>query len=157
MVVEPGSVDTRTGIRTRSDQFVTSGALLPAVHVSPDNWKVVRPRGSQRGSHLNMMLGIPGVPIVVIMGPCRSNMTAPALPSASKPGPCRLSIIQPAHDTLRIRFEHLIDHRRQQETWTVGRRLARPYARVRVTLLLIRSARHVCGSQAALQECHGSR
>ena len=38
------------GIQARSDQSVTSGASLPAVHVSPKNWKVVRPRGSQRGS-----------------------------------------------------------------------------------------------------------
>ena len=29
---------------------MTSAALLPAVHVSPENWKVVRPCGSQRGS-----------------------------------------------------------------------------------------------------------
>jgi hypothetical protein len=36
---------------------VTSGALLSAVHVSPENWKVVRPRGSQRGSRPHMMSG----------------------------------------------------------------------------------------------------
>ena len=44
------SVDTRVGVRTRSDQAVTLDAALSAVHVSPENRKVVRPRGSQRGS-----------------------------------------------------------------------------------------------------------
>jgi hypothetical protein len=39
------------GVRTCSDQSVTSGELLPDVHVSPENRKAVRPRGSQRGSH----------------------------------------------------------------------------------------------------------
>jgi len=39
------------GIRTRSDQSATSGLSLPAVHVRPADYKVVHPRGSQRGSH----------------------------------------------------------------------------------------------------------
>ena len=51
------SVDSCAGVRTRSDQSVTSGALLSAVHVSPKNWKVVRPRGSQRGSRPHMTPG----------------------------------------------------------------------------------------------------
>ena len=46
----------RTCLRTtqmlvRGSRFsraaMASGALLPAVHASPENWKVVRPRGSQ--------------------------------------------------------------------------------------------------------------
>jgi hypothetical protein len=44
------SVVTRAGIRTRSDQFVTSGSSLPVVQAGPDHPKVVHPRGSQRGS-----------------------------------------------------------------------------------------------------------
>ena len=35
------------GVRTRSDQSVTSDELLPDVHMSPENWKAVRPRGSR--------------------------------------------------------------------------------------------------------------
>ena len=42
------------GIRTRSDQFVTSGSSLPVVHGRPKSKKVVRPRGSQRGSRWHM-------------------------------------------------------------------------------------------------------
>lgn len=36
------SVDSRTGIRARSDQFVTLGESVSAVRVSPENRKVVR-------------------------------------------------------------------------------------------------------------------
>jgi hypothetical protein len=51
------SVDTRVSIRTRSEQSATSDALLRAVHMSPENWKVVRPCGSQRGSRPHMTPG----------------------------------------------------------------------------------------------------
>ena len=44
------SVDTSVGVRTRSDQSVTSGAFLLAVHGSLQNREVVRPCGSQPGS-----------------------------------------------------------------------------------------------------------
>jgi hypothetical protein len=44
------SVGTRAGIRTRSDQSVMSGTLLPVVRASPSHQKVVHPCGSQRGS-----------------------------------------------------------------------------------------------------------
>ena len=54
------SVDTRVGVRTRSDQAVTLDAALSAVHVSPENRKVVRPRGSQRGSRPHMTSGAGG-------------------------------------------------------------------------------------------------
>jgi hypothetical protein len=40
-----------------SDQLVTSGTSVAAVQVSPGNWKVVRPCGSQRGSRLQMPPG----------------------------------------------------------------------------------------------------
>jgi hypothetical protein len=50
-LVVPGSVVTCAGVRTRPDQAVTSAASLPAVDVGPENRKVVRPCGSDRGSH----------------------------------------------------------------------------------------------------------
>src|ERR1700726_2294324 len=40
-------VGTRAGIRTRSDQSVMSGTLLPVVRASPSHQKVVHPCGSQ--------------------------------------------------------------------------------------------------------------
>ena len=56
----PGAAGTRTpafrsvvpcaGIRTRSDQYVTSGSSLPVVQLGPEHSKVVHPCGSQRGS-----------------------------------------------------------------------------------------------------------
>jgi hypothetical protein len=52
------SVDTRTGIPTRSDQSVTSAGIMSAVHVSPENCKAVHPCGSQRGSQPNAVPGI---------------------------------------------------------------------------------------------------
>jgi hypothetical protein len=77
------SVVTRAGIRIRSDQFVTSAALLPVVHVSPENWKVVRPRGSQRGSRPHMTPGHRGALVLVTdIGPSTGEGTTPcpALP-----------------------------------------------------------------------------
>jgi hypothetical protein len=44
------SVAPCAGIPTGSDQFVTSGSLPPDVHIRPENYKVVHPHGSQRGS-----------------------------------------------------------------------------------------------------------
>jgi hypothetical protein len=44
-------VDSSAGIQTRSDQSATSDLSLPAVHIRPENYKVVHPCGSQRGSH----------------------------------------------------------------------------------------------------------
>ena len=44
-------------IRTRSDQSVTSAAILSAVRISPKPRKVVRPSGSQRGSQPNTAHG----------------------------------------------------------------------------------------------------
>ena len=41
----------------RSDQFVASGESVSAVHVSPENRKVVRLCGSQRGSQPMLRLG----------------------------------------------------------------------------------------------------
>jgi hypothetical protein len=39
------------GVQPRSDKFVTSGLRLSVVRMGPGNPEVVRPRGSQRGSH----------------------------------------------------------------------------------------------------------
>jgi hypothetical protein len=36
------------GFRTRSEHSTTSDASLPAVHVSPKSWKLVRPAGSRQ-------------------------------------------------------------------------------------------------------------
>jgi hypothetical protein len=44
------------GIRTRSFQSATSGSSPPAVHICPENYKVVHPRGSQRASHRPVVL-----------------------------------------------------------------------------------------------------
>ena len=44
------SVVPCAGIRTRSDQSVTSDAIPAVVHASPESRKVVRSCGSQRGS-----------------------------------------------------------------------------------------------------------
>ena len=44
------SVDSRVGVRTRSEQSVTSTLLLPVVQSGPEHQRVVRPCGSQRGS-----------------------------------------------------------------------------------------------------------
>jgi len=41
------SVDASAGVRTRSDQSVTSGDFFPVVRGSPENRRVVRPRGSR--------------------------------------------------------------------------------------------------------------
>ena len=35
------SIDSCAGVRTRSERFVTSGAVLPAVHVSPEKREAV--------------------------------------------------------------------------------------------------------------------
>jgi hypothetical protein len=43
---QPVDVDSRTGIRTRSDQFVTSPVFRSAVRSSPENRGVVNPCGS---------------------------------------------------------------------------------------------------------------
>ena len=43
-------VDTRPRVRTRSDQFVSSGLCLSDVHLGPGHPEVVHPCGSQRGS-----------------------------------------------------------------------------------------------------------
>ena len=72
------TVDTRVGFRIRSDRSVTSGVLLPAVRVNPDNWKVVRPRGSQRGSR---SLRTPGVPPPWPTSP-RQSLARPGAPEA---------------------------------------------------------------------------
>ena len=51
------SVAARARVQTRSGQYATSDVLLRAVHVSPENWKVVRPCGSQHGSRAHMTPG----------------------------------------------------------------------------------------------------
>lgn len=44
------SVDTRVGVRTRSEQSMASGASAGVVHASTDSLRLFRPCGSQRGS-----------------------------------------------------------------------------------------------------------
>ena len=92
------SVDTRTGIRTRSDQSLTSGAFPSAVRVSPRGGKVVRPCGSQPGSHPNTAPGIvtpwcssPRADLLPVTWPrvCPTQ-TPPSNPIAAKPGDGRV-------------------------------------------------------------------
>jgi hypothetical protein len=51
-------VDSCAGIRTRSDQFMTSGSSRPIVHAGPEHPKVVHPCGSQRGSQPRYVLPV---------------------------------------------------------------------------------------------------
>ena len=55
-----GRLSSVRGDITRSDQFVASGESVSAVHVSPDNRKVVRLCGSQRGSQPMLRAWRPG-------------------------------------------------------------------------------------------------
>jgi hypothetical protein len=71
------SVDTRTGIRTRSDQSLTSGAFPSAVRVSPRAGKVVRPYGSQRDPHPNTAPGtLDALVLVTASGPSSGDVAA---------------------------------------------------------------------------------
>ena len=82
------------GIRTSSDESVTSATLLPAVHVSPENWKVVRPRGSQRGSRPHMTPGTRDVLVLVTnIGPSTGEGTAPC--PAQTPPPNPIAAVKP--------------------------------------------------------------
>jgi hypothetical protein len=92
------SVVTRTDIRIRSDRSVTSSALLPAVQVSPENWKVVRPRSSQCGSRPHMTPGTVtpwSSPPISDLRPARGPRAAllrplPRNPTAAGPGDGRV-------------------------------------------------------------------
>jgi hypothetical protein len=79
------------GIRTGSEQSVTSATLLPVVQMSPENWKVVRPCGSQRGcpavhddGHRDALV------LVTNVGPSTGDETSVSCPDPSpEPDSCR--------------------------------------------------------------------
>jgi hypothetical protein len=74
------SVDAHVGVRTRSDQSVTSGSFLAAVHGSPEDREVVRPSGSHRSSRSHTTAGHRGALVVIaIGGPSPGARTAPCV------------------------------------------------------------------------------
>jgi hypothetical protein len=91
------SVDTRTGIRTCSEQSLTSGAFPSAVRVSPRGGKVVRPCGSQPGSHPNTAPGTvtpwcssPRADLLPVTWPRVALPRPPSNPIAAKPSEGRV-------------------------------------------------------------------
>ena len=67
---------------------MTSGALLPAIQVSPKNWMVVRPGGSQRGSRPHTTPGHRGaLALGTTIGPSTGDVTAPGPAQTPPPNP----------------------------------------------------------------------
>ena len=94
-------------VRTRSDQSVTSDPFLPAVQVSPDYLKAVRPGGSQRGSQrghvhgsggrLPHLANLCGLPACTRLPPPGVAKIIPRIFRIMVGGACRPSVFQAWH------------------------------------------------------------
>ena len=87
------SVDSCTGVRPRSGQFTTSGALLSVIRGSPENKDVVRPCGSQRGSRPCSTPGTSAPRIEPELSAWESDRSWPMKPLTSQTGRPGVAVI----------------------------------------------------------------